>query len=317
MHLCSRNFCAGGLAAAVALFMSAGPAFSEKVGVTAAVNPTVTGLPPGGSMRELRIGADVVHNERIRSSGGGSMQLVFVDKTTLTISPNADITINEFVYNPGARSGNMAVTVTKGLMRFVGGQVSHSGQAQITTPTAVMGIRGGMGMVNSANGKTTVVPLYGAITVTTGSNSVTITKPGYYVEAGGGQVSPPKPAPPGLITAYNAQLQSKPGQTGGTNRGLLTADKYKNLVNGSPDGSNQSSNDQRYRPDNNPQPPTTPTSFTANTGGVSPGGGVGGGVGGPSGPAWGQLTAPGLNGGRIPGVPPGQELKGIKGRGNN
>ncbi len=313
MHLCSRNFCAGSLAAAVALFVSAGPALSEKVGVTAAVNPTVTGLPPGGSARQLKIGTDVVHNERIRSSSDGSMQLVFIDKTTLTISPNADITINEYVYNPGAGSGKMAITVTKGLMRFVGGQVSHSGQALITTPTATIGIRGGMGMVNSANGKTTVVHLYGSVQVTTVSNSVTITKPGFFVEAGGGQVSPPKPAPPGLITAYNAQLQSKSGQTGGTNRGLLTADKYKNLVNGPSDGSNTSSNG--YRPDNSPQPPTTPTSFTASTGGISPGGGIGG-IGGPSGPAWGQLTAPGLNGGHIPGVPPGQELQNIKGHGH-
>ena len=31
-------------------------------------------------------------------------------------------------------------------MRFVGGQISHAGNAQITTPNAVVGIRGGVGI---------------------------------------------------------------------------------------------------------------------------------------------------------------------------
>ena len=304
MRLCKR-----GLVAMGALVISVGPAISEKVGVTAAVNPTVTGLPPGQSVRQLKIGSDVVHNERIRSTSEGSMQLIFVDKTTLTISPNSDITINEFVYDRNSNSGKIAVTLGKGLLRFVGGQVSHGGEARVTTPTATMGIRGGMGMINSANGKTTVVHLYGSTSITTGSISKTITKPGYYAEASGGQISAPGPAPAALIASYNAQLQSKSGQTGGTNLGHITADKLKNIISGA--NADGSPSERPYQSNVNTQP--QPTGLTANTPGVSPGvgGGGGGGIGGPSGPAWGQLIAPGL--GNNPGGPPGQELKGIKG----
>jgi hypothetical protein len=300
MRLCKR-----GLVAIGALVISVGPAISEKVGVTAAVNPTVTGLPPGQSIRQLKIGSDVVHNERVRSTSEGSMQLIFVDKTTLTISPNSDITINEFVFDRNSNSGKFAVTVGKGLMRFVGGQVSHGGEARITTPTATMGIRGGIALINSANGKTTVVHLYGSTSITTGSNSRTITRPGYYAEAGGGQISAPSPAPSALIASYNAQLQSKSGQTGGVNRGHITADKLKNVVSGS--NADGSPSERPYQSNVS----TTPTGLTASTPGVSsPGGGTGG-IGGPSGPAWGQLIAPGQ--GNFPAGPPGQELKGIKG----
>src|SRR5260221_6213386 len=148
MHLGSTRFCRYGFVAIAITGMSAGPAASEKVGVTAAVNPSVTGHQPGQSERQLKIGSDVVHNERIRSTSEGSMQIVFVDRTTLTISPNSDITINEYVFDRNGNSGNITVTVGKGLLRFVGGQISHSGGARITTPTTTMGIRGGMALIN-------------------------------------------------------------------------------------------------------------------------------------------------------------------------
>ena len=116
MHLGSIRLCRYGFVAIAITGMSAGPAASEKVGVTAAVNPSVTGHQPGQSERQLKIGSDVVHNERIRSTSEGSMQIVFVDRTTLTISPNSDITINEYVFDRNANSGNITVTVGKGLL---------------------------------------------------------------------------------------------------------------------------------------------------------------------------------------------------------
>lgn len=334
MHPCSIiRLCTSGLIAAAALAAAAGAARSEKVGVASAVNPTVTGLPPGGSLRQLKIGADVVHNERIRSSGDGSMQLVFIDRTTLTLSPNCDITINEFVFNRNASSGNMAVTMGKGLMRFVGGQVSHSGEARIATPAATMGIRGGMALINNDGGKITVINLYGTVRISTGSNSTTLSKPGSFVETSGGQITPPAAAPPGLIAAYNSQLQSRAGQTAGVARGHVNFDRLRNTTSNVNLGA---SPDQRYQ--GNPQPQPQQTSLGASGAGLSStggggigGGGVGGGGGGIggggggiggggggigggggfSGPPWGLLIAPGQTG-NSPGPPPGLAIKGHK-----
>ena len=315
MNLSSMKLCARSSAVLAVMFACGGPALSEKVGVTAAVNPTVTGQPPGQSARQLKIGSDVVHNERVRTTGEGSMQLIFVDRTTLTISPNSDITINEFVFNRNANSGSLSMKVSKGLVRFVGGQISHSGGASITTPTATMGIRGGMALINSANGKTTVVHLYGTTRITTASNSATITKPGYYAEASGAQVSAPRPAPAGLVASYNAQLQSKTGQTGGTNRGHVTSEKLRSIVSGSTTGGPTSPSEQRYQSNVRTEPQPTSLGLAGSVGGISPGGGSGGGgigaIGGGGGPAWGLSIAPGHTG-NFPGPAPGQVLKGKK-----
>jgi hypothetical protein len=71
------------------------------------------------------------------------VQLLFLDRSTLSIAPNSEIVIDEFVYNPSDGSGRMATTLTKGALRFVGGQLSHAGQATVHTPSATIGIRGG------------------------------------------------------------------------------------------------------------------------------------------------------------------------------
>jgi hypothetical protein len=313
------------LVAAGCIFASSTPAISDRVGVTAAVNPTATGHPPGLSERQLKIGTDIVRNERIRTTSQGSTQVIFIDRTTLTVSANSDITINEYVFNRGANSGNMAITVGRGLMRFVGGQISHSGSVRISTPTATMGIRGGMALVNSANGKTTVIHLHGATTVRAGGNTVTITRPGHYTEASGGHVSAPSPAPPGLLASYNAQLQSKPGQTAGSKPGHVTSDR----LNGSSRDSARGNSNSRTRESTDPNVSsgslagqTSSTASAGGTGGLGGGGIGGGGIGGGGGgggigggggggPAWGLGIAPGQTG-NFPGPPPGAGIKGPK-----
>jgi hypothetical protein len=108
------------------------PVFAQEVGTAAAVNPESQSTPPGGSTTTLKVGARVVHKERIKTTPQGSVQLLFLDRSTLSIAPNSEIVIDEFVYNPGAGSGHMAVSLAKGALRFVGGQLSHAGQTTVT-----------------------------------------------------------------------------------------------------------------------------------------------------------------------------------------
>jgi hypothetical protein len=209
------------------------PVLGQEVGVTAATNPVATGEPPGQGLRELKIGANVVRNERIRTTVDGATQVIFVDRTSLTIGPNSDITINEYVYNPGGNSGNLAVRVGNGVLRFIGGEISHSDQIRITTPTATLGIRGGMVIVENSHGKTRIVHLYGTTIVTSGGNSLSLSKPGLYVEANGHIISKPIPVPPGLLAFLNSRLGSKQGQTGGTRTGWVTSNQIRQYVTNS------------------------------------------------------------------------------------
>ncbi len=112
-----------------------------KVG---AVNPEAMGTPPGGVARVLTIGSSIVVKERVRTTDAGSTQLLFPDQSTLNLGANSDMVIDEYYYNPDAKTGSMVASATKGVLRYVGGQISHSSGVTITTPSAVLGIRGGI-----------------------------------------------------------------------------------------------------------------------------------------------------------------------------
>src|SRR5215470_3474110 len=182
-------------------------AVAQTVGAAGAVNPQAQ-----GGDRVLQVGSNIIFRERISTSTSGSTQVIFIDKTTLSIGPNSNILIDEFVYNPNAGSGRMTVTLTKGAMRMVGGNVTHTEGATIKTPLAAIGVRGGVATVkHDARGGTQAINHFGTLTVTVcqrqlGSTSdaqprrcagasETITRPGYGVSVKAAEAAPSAPAP--------------------------------------------------------------------------------------------------------------------------
>lgn len=141
------------LAATLSWLAAAAPAGAEKVGSAAAVNLKSLSTPPGGGARTIEIGAQVVENEKVETSASGSVQLLFIDKTTLNIGSNSSIVIDKFVFNPATTQGELALNLSKGLFRLVGGQATHSGGANIRTPVAAIGVRGGIVTVSHSREK--------------------------------------------------------------------------------------------------------------------------------------------------------------------
>jgi hypothetical protein len=202
----------------------------QRVGVNSAVNPESTGAPPGAAPRRLVIGQDVVYNERIATQAEGQTQILFVDASTMTVGPNSNMVIDQFVYDPNTGTGKFAASLTKGVFRFVGGALSkHDNAVTVRTPTATIGIRGGVMLVNlqpacravegAGCNELQVIFAYGEGVTVTGLNGVsqTITRPGFQVTVAtpGAAPSPPAPAPRGAATAILSQLNGRPGSNGG------------------------------------------------------------------------------------------------------
>lgn len=191
---------------------------AERVGTAGAVNPASRGTPPSAATRIIEMGSQIVRRERIQTSAVGSVQLVFIDKTTLNIGPNSDMVIDEFVYDPDKSAGKLSASLARGAMRFVGGNISHSGGATIRTPASTIGIRGGVTTVaHDARTGTRVISHFGTLTVTSLAGTEIIRRPGFEVTvAGAGQ----PPSAPFRVTqaeleAMNRVLTSKAGQSGG------------------------------------------------------------------------------------------------------
>ncbi|WP_158273684.1 FecR family protein [Methylosinus sporium] len=210
---------------------------AEVVGNVGAVNPAAQGTPPGGAAKGLTLGAGVVDRERIDTKTEGRAQIVFLDKSTLGIGANSSVTIDRFVYDSAAGAGKQSLSITKGALRFIGGEVSHGVGMEIKTPSATIGVRGGMvlvrvggadcGAVAQAGGCDEIVLLNGVATIVTATGRrLRLTRPGYgvVIGSGGGDVSDPAPAGEGAIEGFDQQFASLPGQTGGASLGSLPSD---------------------------------------------------------------------------------------------
>src|SRR5216683_1952854 len=157
----------------------------ERVGINSAVNPEATGAVPGAPPRKLLIGQDVIFNEHITTSASGQTQLLFLDESSMSIGPNSDLTIDQFVYDPKTGTGKLAMSATRGLMRYVGGKLSKQEDAvTLRTATATLAVRGGVFIAQvGADGTTGAVFLYGkGLTVTGRSGgSETLKRPGFQI----------------------------------------------------------------------------------------------------------------------------------------
>lgn len=221
------------LAALLASLAAAGlssHAAAQNSGRVGAVNLDATGTPPGAATRTLTIGTNVIYKERVQTSAQGSTQIMFPDTSTLNVGRNSNIVIDEYVYDPAAGTGKMVATVSKGVMRFVGGQISHTAGVTVKTPVATLGIRGGVATVvypippgftgsdpklAQAQGEI-VIGHVGSVVIKNNVGSV-IVRPGYmtWVSGPNDPIPEPFPIPDFLLQKIMAALTSGTGQTGG------------------------------------------------------------------------------------------------------
>jgi FecR-like protein len=229
----------------------AAPAYA-KVGVTSATDGDPLGKPPSENERVLRIGIDVQADELVTTKGNDRAHLVFLDGTSITIGPNAQVKLDKFVYDPNTKRGEMALTATKGVLRVVGGKISKTSAITITTPSSTIGIRGGIGVFTVGPTSTVSSFVFGnSMTVNgSGGGTQTITRPGSQVVTNfGGTPGNPTPIPPGGLNGALGALEGNPNQGTGGGGG------------GNPDQQAQNSG---FSGQNSGAPPTTPPVTTTN-----------------------------------------------------
>jgi hypothetical protein len=113
---------------------------AQQIGVAAAVNNQVEGLS-GSSARRLAAGSGVFANERVRTGDASTAQLLFLDKTTVSIGPKAELTLDKFVFDPDRGRGQVVLDIVRGSVRFATGSQNPNNYS-IKTAVASLGIRG-------------------------------------------------------------------------------------------------------------------------------------------------------------------------------
>ena len=113
---------------------------SATIGVAASITPSAEG-GVGTVFQTLAPGSELQANETVRTGDAGKADLVFIDRTNLTIGPTSEVVLDKFVYDPVGNKGKVVVQATRGAFRFVTGTQDHSAY-QINTPYGSLGVRG-------------------------------------------------------------------------------------------------------------------------------------------------------------------------------
>ena len=180
---------------AAALAIQATPASAKRIGVASSVKNEVTGSL-GGALRRLSSGSGVRQNETVATGAASATQLLFRDRTSLTLGENASLRLTRHVYNPASGAGDVTARIGKGAFRFVSG-VARPGSYRLESPKTTIGIRGSIveGYVDPITRQEVYVLVQGEMQVCAAAGvCVAVTKAGQYVHV----------APNGAITGPTA-----------------------------------------------------------------------------------------------------------------
>ncbi|WP_164940881.1 Ig-like domain-containing protein [Bradyrhizobium zhanjiangense] len=123
---------------------------------------TITGsasIVRNGVTIEANNGDVVYQNDIVQTGSSSTLGLVLIDGSTFNLSANARFMLNELGYEGQSSASGTLVSLTsganhslftlvQGAASFVAGQVAKTGDMQVATPTAVIGIRGTAVLLN-------------------------------------------------------------------------------------------------------------------------------------------------------------------------
>jgi hypothetical protein len=91
---------------------------------------------------QTKVGDLVYRGDIVQTGPDGKLGVAFADGSSFTVSPNARMEVNDFVYDPNGHSNASLMSLTKGTFTFIAGEVAHTGSMKVNTPIGTMGIRG-------------------------------------------------------------------------------------------------------------------------------------------------------------------------------
>ena len=187
------------LTRAIVLFalMIASPSWAQNIraqsGIIAAKSGFVR-IVSNDIGRIAETGEKIYLDDVVETGEAGKMQIMLMDRTTMTIGPNTSIVIDEFVYDPGVER-TMAATVLKGTFKLASPSLFNTGKEsrEIKLPNAVVAIRGTEILGSISDDVQNVVLLDGAITVANDSFIQEIDRPNFGVSiTETGEITPPE-----------------------------------------------------------------------------------------------------------------------------
>ena len=153
---------------ALALLCASAVRAESEVGVVVQQQYSgAVGTRASSQVEELDYFKKVFAEERVDTNETAVTSLQFLDNTNLYVGIKSSVVLDRFIYDPNTHKGEATVNFTKGVFRFVTGNIKTKEAVTLNTPTASMVIRGTHLLIYVlADGTSEVNVLEGAVDLT-------------------------------------------------------------------------------------------------------------------------------------------------------
>jgi len=132
-------------------------ASDEPIGNVATLTGSAT-VTRNNTLTPLKLQDDIFLNDVLQTSANSTLGVTFNDATTFNLTGNAQITVDNYVYEDGGKQNGALFDIARGTVAFAAAAVAKTGDMKISTPTATLGIRGTTGLVEVPEGAAAANP---------------------------------------------------------------------------------------------------------------------------------------------------------------
>ena len=151
----------------------------SPVGAVEEASGDATVIRTDGTSEPITLGTPIYQGDVIETSADGAVNIVFIDETSMAVSENARLAVDEYQFDPSTESGETNLSVLRGVFVFTSGLIGRDDpdDVQIDTPVGSIGIRGTIiaGKINPG-GESEITVVEGAIVVKNGSMEKTLSQ---------------------------------------------------------------------------------------------------------------------------------------------
>ena len=98
----------------------------------------------GGQRMPAEIGRALMRNDVLETGRDGAIGVTFRDNATVSIGPDTQLALDDFVFAPEREQYSFVTRMTRGTMAFVSGTISKLSPESVAvkTPVGTIGVRG-------------------------------------------------------------------------------------------------------------------------------------------------------------------------------
>lgn len=131
---------------ALCLMSCAGLLYAKDVapiGYVMKASGAATVVSDGKSVSAV-VGTPVNEGSTLRVGPGGAMGVTLKDNTVMSLGPNSELVIEEYLYAPAKNDLKLTTRMVHGTLNFISGVIAklRPEAVQINTPTGTIGVRG-------------------------------------------------------------------------------------------------------------------------------------------------------------------------------